>query len=170
MGIDIAGPEAQAFTTLRMSGHTGSPAHDGVIIRFGHATHATTAQIRAMRELGVIVEANIGSNIATGSIASPTEHPLLYNLYYGTRTILNTDAQGVMNTTLPQEYQQAADLIDHFRANEFALDINGRRVYYRDIRDQNVRARFSIDQLHRWATEYRDQITAADGATGPTPP
>ncbi|GAB4114763.1 MAG: hypothetical protein OHK0013_49440 [Sandaracinaceae bacterium] len=117
-----------------------------------------------MRDLGIIVEANIGSNIATGSIASPSEHPLLYNLYYGTRTILNTDAQGVMMTTLPAEYRRAAELIERFRGNDIALEINGRRVYYRDIRDPNVRARFSVDQLHRWAAEYRDEIRADDAS------
>jgi len=156
---------------LREVGHTGNPAHDGVVVRFGHATHADSAQIHALAELGITVEANIGSNLATGSIASASDHPLLYNLFWGTRTVLATDAEGVMGTTLSVEYERASELIERFRSNRVALEINGRRVFFRDIHDPAVRNRFSIDQLHRWAQEYRESIAAGDthdsARTGP---
>ncbi|MBL0214088.1 MAG: hypothetical protein IPQ07_09395 [Myxococcales bacterium] len=80
------------ITALEKMGYSaGRGDKDGVIIRFGHATHAKAEQVQRMAKLGVIVEANIGSNVTTGSIKNISEHPLLLNLYYGVRTVLGTD-------------------------------------------------------------------------------
>ena len=70
-------------------------------VRLGHATHSTPEQRQEMRPLGIIVEANVGSNLATGSILRVDEHPILQNIYDEVPTVLATDAQGVMSTTSP---------------------------------------------------------------------
>jgi len=141
--------------------HTGDAAVDGVIIRFGHATHATPEQLIRMRELGVIAEANISSNLATGSVARLSEHPLLYNLYYNVRTMLATDAQGVMTTTLPREYQLARRQINRFRNGDFKLEVDGREIGFGDL-DSTTQRRFSERQLIEWAEEYRAAIRRGD--------
>ena len=134
---------------------------EGVIIRFGHAAHATQGQIKRMQRLGIVVEANIGSNLATGSVVNADEHPLLYNLYYGTRTILSTDGQGVMGTNLQVEYQRAATLIEEFRAGQTSLRIAGKVVTYGEL-PPDVQKRFSIEALAEWAKEYTADVHSAD--------
>ncbi len=44
---------------------------DEVIIRLGHITHATPSQLEEIQKLGIIIEANLTSNLVTGSITSP---------------------------------------------------------------------------------------------------
>ncbi|WP_233787970.1 hypothetical protein [Dulcicalothrix desertica] len=39
-----------------------------VIIRLGHVTHAEPIQLEEIQKLGLIVEANLTSNLVTGSI------------------------------------------------------------------------------------------------------
>ena len=77
-----------------------------------------------MAALGVIAEANIGSNEITKSIASIEDHPLLYNLYYGVKTVLGTDAPGVMNTSKMKEYGKAKKLIAGFCSGDKYLEID----------------------------------------------
>jgi adenosine deaminase len=145
-----------------------SPSKDKVIIRFGHATHAAPDQIRVMHDLGIIVEANIGSNLATESIATITDHPLLYNLYYGTKTILSTDAQGVMRTTMTKEFALADEIISNFKAGNATLDIGEKRLAYNDLpetidglpKDQA----FSTQRLRDWARDYYKDVQQGDAA------
>ena len=96
-----------------------------VIVRFGHATHATPDQAKRMRALGIIAEVNLGSNVATGA-ASQTEgahgkraakdrlddHALPSMLFYGTDVLLSTDGGSVMNTSLREEYGRAFTMIE----------------------------------------------------------
>jgi hypothetical protein len=137
--------------TLEDLGYRGPQS--GVIVRFGHAAFATPEQLQRMAKLGVIAETLVGSNLATGTIATPSEHPLLYNLYYGTKTMLSTDGHGVMNTTLPIEYQRAATQIEAFRDGKISLRINGEVVQFTDL-PQDIQQRFSIDTLTVWSKEY----------------
>jgi adenosine deaminase len=136
--------------TLEKLGYDGS---GNVIVRLGHATHATPEILADMARIGVIVESNVGSNLATGSILRAEEHPLLLNMYYGVKTVLATDAQGVMGTTLPAEYQRAAFLIDRFKAGE-PLVVKGKTIYYRDL-DAAQQKRFSVDWLKQQLDGYR---------------
>jgi hypothetical protein len=126
-----------------------------VVICFGHATHATEAQLQHMQRLGIIVEANVGSDLATGSIANVDQHPLLRNLYYGVSTVLATDAQGVVATTLTDEYRRAAELIERFRRGEIALQIGTETKHFSDLTPQQ-QERFSVQWLERQVAEYRD--------------
>ena len=46
----------------------------------------TPEQIVRMKKMGIIAEANIGSNLKTGSIADVNDHPLLHNIDSRVRT------------------------------------------------------------------------------------
>jgi len=149
---------------------------DGVIIRFGHATHATPEQILRMKNLGLIAEANIGSNLATGSIASLDGHPLLYNLYFDEPTILSTDGHGVMRTNLRSEYETAERIINDFKAGQSKITIDGVAKQYENRRDPNntsgdprfltsdEKARFNIERLKNWAAEYGNRVKTGDAS------
>ena len=82
---------------------------DKVIIRIGHATHASPAQldrISLLEDKGVKihVEANLTSNLVTGSVKNGEEQAqvLLRFLKHGVTPTLNTDGGGVMGTTLKE--------------------------------------------------------------------
>jgi adenosine deaminase len=141
--------------TLKELGYDGT---GDVIVRLGHATHATPAALKMAASSGVIVEANVGSNIATGSVMRAEEHPLLQNMYYGVKTVLSTDAQGVMNTTLPAEYGRAAQLIARFKGGE-PMEIDGKKVNYADLPPEQ-QARFSVDWLQQQLADYKTQAAA----------
>ncbi len=68
-----------------------------VIVRLGHATHATPEQLIRIQQLGIIVEANLTSNLVTRTVADSTEQNqvLLKFLFHDVKTILNTDAGSV---------------------------------------------------------------------------
>jgi len=136
--------------TLETLGYDGS---GDVIVRFGHGTHATPELMGRMAKLGIIVEANVGSNIATGSVLSAGEHPLLANMFYGVKTVLATDAQGVMGTTLTVEYQRAQQLISQFKAGE-PIEIDGKKVFYKDLTAAQ-KERFSVDWLKNELKDYQ---------------
>lgn len=121
---------------------------DGVVVRLGHATHATPEQLARMAKMGIIVEANVGSNLATGSIATPDSHPLLLNMYYGVSTVLSTDGAGVMRTNLQVEYLRAAAMIEQFKSGQVTLATKEGNVKYEDLTDRQ-KARFSVS----WLTE-----------------
>jgi hypothetical protein len=151
------------ITTLESIGYNPSKAaKDGVIVRFGHATHATAEQIERIAKLGVIVEANIGSNEITNSVAKADDHPLLYNLYYRVKTVAGTDAQGVMQTDRRREYARARQHIERFRNNEFALELaDGKRVHFRDL-SRKEQDRFSLDTLEKQEDAYHATVVAGD--------
>ncbi|MDB4962489.1 MAG: hypothetical protein JWP01_2488 [Myxococcales bacterium] len=96
-----------------------------VIVRFGHVTHATPAQAARMAKLGVVAEVNLGSNVASGAVSQTEgvhgkrasveqldEHSFATLLYYNVSIVLNTDAGGVMSTSLRIEYQRARQAIE----------------------------------------------------------
>jgi hypothetical protein len=145
----------------------------GVTVRLGHVTHATEAQIRAMADLGVIAEVNLGSNLATGSITSLAEHPLLMLLYHGVDVILSTDAGGVMRTDLDTEYGHAETMINEFRNGTRNIEIGGREVTFDSIRDTPRARRFTLEHLRATAESYRRSIAEHRPATThdrPNPP
>ncbi|MFZ6184261.1 diguanylate cyclase domain-containing protein [Nannocystis pusilla] len=155
----------------------------GVVVRFGHATHADPTQIRRMGRLGIIAEANIGSNLATRSIPSlfstdgealvhpgaqkpaVSNHPLLTNLYYDTPTILSTDAHGVMTTTLTAEYARAAQIIDAFKRGEILMKVEGGTLSYGQL-TLDQRAKFDISRLWKWQSDYFGSVQVSDAMGG----
>ncbi|MGN6104341.1 MAG: hypothetical protein ACTHU0_04495 [Kofleriaceae bacterium] len=107
-----------------------------VFVRFGHATHATPMQARDMARLGILAEVNLGSNIATGSLRqtmgphgprSATEqfddHALPSLVYYGASTVLSTDGQAVMRTSMRAEYQRAHRVLEQVLAGDRPIRI-----------------------------------------------
>lgn len=112
-------------------------APDKVIVRFGHATHASFEDLEKLSrnklgKLGIIVEANLTSNQVTRSVKSQQEmqQVLLKFLYNDVKTILNTDAGGVMGTTLPKEYDKALEAINDFKANKIGIPDKDKKVIY----------------------------------------
>jgi len=155
---------------LESMGYSAAKAKaDGVVIRFGHAAHATPEQIARMRDMGIIAEANIGSNLATGSIATVDSHPLLYNLLLDEPTILSTDAHGVMGTDLTTEYARAEQMIADFKAGKTKIKVNGVDKAYADLTpgekfDAKGNDRFTVDRLKQWAADYGDMVKTGDAA------
>ena len=118
-----------------------------VIVRFGHASHATPEQIKRMRALGVIAEVNLGSNVATGAISQTEgvhgkrashdrldDHALPSMLFYGADVLISTDGGAVMNTNLRAEYDRAFTMIEAVlsgnqpvRVTEAEAIVNGTR-------------------------------------------
>ena len=127
---------------------------DGEIqIRAGHVTHATDAQLVELRQLGVHVEVNLGSNKKTRAVTDFAEHPLLRMLYLGVDLSINTDAGGVMATTLQDEYRQAESMIEAFKAGS-PIEIDGKAVYYKDM--STIRKnRFDIQRLEESSRQYQ---------------
>lgn len=120
-----------------MPGPDGKPIYDptdpAFEVRFGHATHATPEQAERMAKLGIIVEANLGSNAVSGSLQdNPTkpqgrsgsghlnsmdDHSLLALASAGVEIHLSTDGQSVMRTGLRNEHRRAQEIIDDFRGD-----------------------------------------------------
>jgi hypothetical protein len=115
-----------------------------------------------MGEMGIYAEANIGSNVATGSIPSPGAHPLLYNLYFETPTILSTDGGGVMHTTLEREYANAAREIEKFKTDpDKKIKVDGKEKGWADLSAEE-RSRFDVERLKKWAKGYRRSVLEDD--------
>ena len=81
------------------------------------------------------------------------EHPLLRMLYLGVDLSINTDAGGVMATTLQDEYRQAESMIEAFKAGS-PIEIDGKAVYYKDM--STIRKnRFDIQRLEESSRQYQ---------------
>jgi hypothetical protein len=147
------------ITTLERIGYQ---AGGNVVVRLGHAAHATPGQLERLSALGVIVESNVGSNLATGAIARAADHPILYQAYLGVRTVLATDGEGVMGTNVQAEHRRAAMMFAEFRAGRIGLEVDGEVVHYADIADAATRERFSIEWIDQQSQAYRDGVAAGD--------
>ncbi len=136
-----------------------------VQVRLGHVTATTPDLAARMARLGVIAEVNVGSNMITGAAQRAKhgdrldQHPLPLLLYYGVRTVLSTDAQGVMSTDIPKEYGSAAEIIRRFRAGESHIEVPdpdtpGDRIRLRwgDLTPEQ-QERFDVGWLERTAQE-----------------
>lgn len=136
-----------------------------VVVRFGHATHATPEQLEEIKELDIIVEANLGSNLATRSVGSEFERDqvILKFLYHGVRTILNTDAGGVMMTTLQSEYEAVEEILEKFKAGRISMRshasvaLNNRSIKYTDLPKEKQK-NFDIQRLIREAEKYLEEV------------
>jgi hypothetical protein len=166
---------------------------DAVVVRFGHATHVTPEQAARMRDLGVIAETNLGSNVATGSLdqtggvdqrlppGTPPnydQHGLATQIFYDVDTILSTDAHAVMSTSMPQEFATAHRIIEDVLAGRRPVrvseaDANGRGtprgdgtvdLMVTDLTPAEL-AKFQngYQRLHDSAQAYRDRIRGTGG-------
>jgi hypothetical protein len=166
---------------LEQMGYEPPPAGK-VQIRLGHVTAATAEQAKKMAALGVIAEVNIGSNMVTGALRRGKgaegdrldEHPLPTLLYYGVKTVLSTDAQGVMATNLPKEYGFADTIIQRFRAGEGRITVpdpdnpGDRKVLaWKDLTPEQ-QERFDVEWLARQARNEASVGRWDGGHRGPT--
>lgn len=156
---------------------------DKVIIRLGHVTHATPSQLEEIQRLGIIIEANLTSNLVTGSIASPAEQEqvLLKFLFYNLKTIINTDAGGVMGTTIVREYRIAQQIINKFKSNQLELTIDNKKYFYTQLPARMDRIKnydyellppdkkdnFDMEHLIKQAEEYLCNIAPRLGGQPP---
>ena len=110
-----------------------NPADPNPEIRLGHATHATPELAAKMKELGIVVEVNLGSNAISGSLQDSAtnpqgrsesghlhhmdDHSLLTLAAEGVPIVLATDGQGMMGTGLGDEHKRATEIIRTFRGD-----------------------------------------------------
>jgi adenosine deaminase len=156
----------ETLKTLRLS--------DQVIIRLGHVTHATPSQLSELQKLGIIIEANLTSNLVTGSAATSAirEQVLLKFLLINLKTIINTDAGGVMGTTIVREYRIAQQIINKFKKNQVEITIGSKKYFYTQLPDTMDRIdgydyellppdkkdNFDMENLIKEAEEYRTNV------------
>ncbi len=163
---------------------------DNVIVRFGHATHATPDQVARMKALGVVSEANIVSNVETGSLQRRgrkgqqggsqsvyDDHSLLKLLYQQNKTILSTDAHGVMHTNLGNEYLKADGIIRRFKKGKVPVEVpdgqGGTKKLWWDDLSPEEKSRFDRKKLESDAYDYEAEVRrqdANDKANGPRNP
>lgn len=148
-----------ALEELRVAGQL-APAD--VIIRFGHVTHATPEQAQRLRDLGVVAEVNLGSNVATGSISqtkgahgerAATEqldgHSFATLLYYDVTIAISTDGGAVMNTSLANEYARARQIIEDVidGATPVRIRVEDARGRGREVPGKPGERELTIDEL-----------------------
>jgi len=153
---------------------TNNQLSDKLIVRLGHATHATPAQLARIQKLGIIVEANLTSNLVTQTVADPVEQNqvLLKFMFHDVKTILNTDAGGVMSTSLQHEYELANTIIARFNNNEIPIVVDNIHYYFNEIPDEGnresgveyrilpeeKRKNFDIERLKKEAKDYSEKM------------
>lgn len=149
-----------------------------VVVRAGHATHATIEQLNKLKSLGVIIEANLGSNISTESIDEKERAQVILKfLYSGAQVILNTDAGGMVGTTIQEEYDAAEKIITNFRANKLSFKDGEKEYWFSEIpedkkqeKDQHTipektQENFDIKRLVEYAKSYyKDVVSKLPGA------
>jgi hypothetical protein len=124
-----------------------------VIVRFGHATHATPEQAREMAKLGIIAEVNLQSNVETGASAQRgpadaqhdyqsdgsanplhdgsvhhdgnlEDHALTTLILNDVPIVLSTDGASVMSTNMANEYARAKQIIDDVLAGNTGIGMS----------------------------------------------
>ena len=105
--------------------------------RIGHGTSAATDPklLDHLAEAGIPLEVCPSSNIATRAVASLEEHPIRAFRDAGVTITVNSDDPSMFNTSLNEEYEVAARLLD--------LDTGG----VADLARAAVRASFAPDDL-----------------------
>ncbi len=145
--------------------HQDHVHRDLVIVRFGHAAHATPEQFRRIKDLGIIIEANIGSNDIT-NVMPKEDHPILQMLYEQNEVILNTDGGGVMKTDLDEEYGTVKDKLAKFKnpnpppdEKPLTVKVKGVDTLYKDLSAEEQQ-RFDLAHLQKASSRYYERIQA----------
>jgi aminodeoxyfutalosine deaminase len=179
VGFGLGGPEVGVprpqfkpyFDQARAAGlrsvpHAGETTGPGTVWdalrdlgaeRIGHGT--TSVQdpelLAHLAERGIPLEVCPTSNIATRAVGHLDEHPIRQMVEAGVRVTVNSDDPPMFGTTLNQEYEIAARLLD--------LDEAG----IADLAREAVRASFLpeqgkadlLDEIERYADGRRDHAT-----------
>ena len=188
--VEIANHNAGMIVDTLVGMNERREFSDNVVTRLGHMTHSDFEQLSKLdpisQEHGVIVEANLTSNLVTGSVPNPDERDrvLLKFLYQDNlRVTLNTDGDGVMNTTIDKEYGIAQGAINDFKSGKTTLiDEKGMTIYYydetqvphripRNLRKYNhvaipesKKKNFNIERLEKESDRYIDDIVPTLGS------
>ena len=117
--------------------------------------------------------------MVTGSIASGIEQEqvLLKFLFYNLKTIINTDAGGVMGTTIVREYRIAQQIINKFKNNQVEITIGNKKYFYTQLPSTMDRIKdydyellppdkkdnFDMEYLILEAEEYRTNVVPGLG-------
>ena len=167
--VEVARNNVELMVTAIEELKAAGELSDKAVIRLGHLTHASSQQLERVSRLGIIVEANLASNLVTGSVRDVDERNqvLLRFLYHDVKFTLNTDAGGIMNTTLPDEYKDARVILDDFMNNETGVTVEekdpktGKMIpktyYYKDLPPKK-RRNFNPNRLTRDAWQYRNNV------------
>lgn len=165
---------------------------ENVVTRLGHMTHADFEQLSQLdpisKKHGVIVEANLTSNLVTRTAPNQNEmHRVLLRFLYqdNLRVTLNTDGDGVMGTTIENEHKEARRAMERFKSGELPLiDEKGKIIYYYDkeqvpdIDDlddeqrkykheaisESKKNNFSVERLQAESDLYIDKIAPTIGS------
>ena len=123
--------------------------------RIGHGTSAAQdpALLDHLAEEGIALEVCPTSNVATRAVASLEEHPIGVFRDAGVTVTVHSDDPPMFGTTLNQEYEVAARLLD--------LDAAG----VADLARASVHASFAEDDVRRRLLAEIDDYVA-DGAAG----
>ncbi|MCP4572957.1 MAG: adenosine deaminase [bacterium] len=122
LGVTIHAGEVTA-----MGDHGRRSVRDAVEIcgarRIGHGTAAGAdpALLELLAARGVHVEACPGSNLATGAVACPADHPLRVFLDTGVSCSLNTDDRAFFGLDLESEFASARTVFGLTEAEEAGL-------------------------------------------------
>jgi hypothetical protein len=150
---------------LRAVDHGGS--NGDVVVRFGHATHASPAQMAEMQRLGIFVEILLSSNLSTGSLPAPSpdvnaikylasEHPLLLMLHHGVNVVVGTDGQGVYKTSMTNELETVAAIVRMYRRGKLENLPEG-LVPFEQLPEEEKK-RFSAKHVREYAEKYLQMI------------
>ncbi len=94
------------------------------------------------------------------------------HLFHDVKTILNTDAGGVMNTSLQREYELAHTILSRFKDNEIPIVVDNVHYYFSEIPDEGDRGpgveykilpdekreNFDIERLKQEAEGYSQKM------------
>jgi Adenosine deaminase len=166
----------------------------GVVTRIGHGTHASFSQLAQLAEISqkhnILLEANLSSNLATGTVASKAEMQqvmLKFLFHEKLKVVLGTDGGGVMGTTMPREYELANEAINRFTTGKTGLrNEEAKVIYYYDKSQipkadkredgytylplpEGKRDGFTIDRLRNEEVGYYDNIAPNIGTPEQNP-
>lgn len=159
-----------------------------VIVRFGHATHATPEQAARMAKLGIIAEVNLSSNVETGSVSQkkPTsatedrkrgaedrgplkntsqqrggkleDHSLATLIMNDVPIILSTDGHSVMSTTMKREYDLAQKAIDKVLASKQGIPMSAEQAKALGVKGVGVPGPDVVVKLKDIPPEHRGKV------------
>jgi len=140
----------EAVAARRENSSYGGRLPPEVIVRFGHATHATARQAERLVRLGIHVEVNLSSNQATGASAthkpapgqidhtsapsdstlvadkahSIEDHAFASLVFHEASIMISTDGNSVMDTNLTFEFRRAKEVITSVISSDRAVEVS----------------------------------------------
>jgi hypothetical protein len=103
-------------------------------------------------------------------------------LFHDVKTVLNTDAGGVMSTSLQNEYELAHTILSRFNNNEIPIVVDNVHYYFSQIPDEGnrepgveykilpneKRKSFALDRLKKEAEDYSKRMQSNPNPQSPS--